>query len=1145
MAVKLEMTLFGNPEFRLDGFPVIDFKSSKSRALLGYLAVTGEPHTRSALAGLLWGDMPEDRARMNLSQALTTLRRFFGEHLMINRQTVAFKRDRNYWLDVESFESRVTGSPMEADIPSLKEAVQIYREDFLDGFYVRKAPEFEIWVLAQRTRLRELALQALHILAVHHSAQGEAGWTAAIDYTSRLLSLEPWQEEAQRLMMRLLALTGRRSAALVQYERCRQILTEELGVEPGEETNALYEHIRDEEYPPSRRRLEFTAREMEKDTGQQPTDEKILELPPFSANLPTHPTNFVGRERELDTLEDLIINGGTRLVTLVGPGGIGKTRLALEFADKQRQSKILRTQRNEQSSNPFPNGIYFVSLESLFSSELILPAIVEALRYRFDRGEAQLLDYLRSKRLLLVIDNFEHLVEGAEILSRILTSAPDVHILVTSREKLRLHEEQVYPLQGLEFPESAQTKNAANYSAGKLFLQTAQRQRPDFTLDDSENEKLALICQRVEGMPLALELVATWTDTLSLADIASEIQSNFDFLTTKYRDMPSRHRSVRAVFDVTWEKLLPTEKTMFSRLSVFRGGFTREAATAITGATTHNLSALVGKSLLRYYKSQDRYNIHELLRQYGEDKLEDRSERVEELKDRHSQYYCEWFATQIKTNTLKSKGQKTVLDTMTAELENTRAAWDWALHNHQIERLMFRTTAFGLYYAWRGGFQEGERTFQAFASQLLDMNEQKDANRMFVRVGVLIWQAYFLNELGDRAKAIDLLLESQDLIDSPCMAEMDTRAERAHNLANKSQAGWWQTSDSRLEQLAQARALYREVDHPFGLPYALTSSASLALVTGRVEEAQHFYEESLEIYERNGNLLGKAASLNGLGNLSFAQNDYVEAERLLQQAVDIARENEDLQRVTTASMSLGSVYLYWGQLERAQRVLERCVAEYTDMGFKIRRAASLYYLGYTCLHLGENDKAARYGKIALTLAQETDYKEIIAQSIMLPAAIALTNGDFIQALRGFEEAARVLESKQFTRVLYGEDCGRVGLGAATLQLGRIDEAKNVFTDLLQQAVASHRQDKLLYALVGIAFLVAKQGDAERAVELYSLAESHPFVGKSRWFADAFGQPVEAAGKKLPFDKLKEAKVRGEHRDLWVTAGELTLDYGNA
>ena len=218
MPKELELALLGNVEIRRDGLPVTDFKSSKARALLCYLAVTSRPHSRPALAGLLWGDMPEAKARMNLSQALSHLRRLVGDHVSTTRQTVAFNRESDYWLDVDIFEARVNDTSGDASITALQEAVQLYRGDFLDGFYVRGVPEFEMWVLAQRAYLRELALQALHRLIAHYTEQGEDGWATAIEYTTRLLTLEPWQEEAHRLMMRLLSLSGRRSAALVQYE---------------------------------------------------------------------------------------------------------------------------------------------------------------------------------------------------------------------------------------------------------------------------------------------------------------------------------------------------------------------------------------------------------------------------------------------------------------------------------------------------------------------------------------------------------------------------------------------------------------------------------------------------------------------------------------------------------------------------------------------------------------------------------------------------------------------------------------------------------------------------------------------------------------------------------------------------------------
>ena len=838
----------------------------------------------------------------------------------------------------------------------------------------------------------------------------------------------------------------------------------------------------------------------------------------------------------------MIINRETRLVSLVGPGGIGKTRLALEFAEQQIPTQTHSVQTENSSPFRFPDGIYFVSLESLSSSALISPAIAEALNYRLDRGEAQLMDYLKSKSMLFVIDNFEHLLDGAEILDRILRAAANVYMLVTSREQLKLRQEHVYILHGLEFPEPALISSAADYSAGKLFLQAARHRCPDFTLDDPDLEDLAHICRLVEGMPLALELAATWIDTLPITDIATEIQRNFDFLATEFRDMPPRHRSVRAVIDVSWEQLLPAEQKLFAELSVFRGGFTWEAATAITGATLKSLSSLVGKSLLRYAKSQNRYYIHELLRQYGREKLADQKEAVEEIHDYHSQYYCEWFANQVTAKTLKSVGQKAVLELMTAELENARSAWNWALQNQRIKRLMYRATSFGMYYAWRGGFLEGDRTIRAFISHLTDADAPKDANRELLKASLLNWQGYFLSELGNRTKAFDLLLKSEELLNSPLLAQSKTKAERAHNLVIKSEAGWWQSFDVRLEQLAQARVWYRDVGHQFGLPFALSYSAHIAIFAGRMEEALQFLEESLELHESSGNQLGRAFSLMVMGNLSFTRNNYDKAERLFRHSVEIAKEIEDLERIAIAMSFLGTAYMYSGQFTQAQRVLKQSVDNCYDLGLQDRRAAALCYLGYACLHLGEYDAAACFGNIALPLAQEVNFNEVIAQSIMIPAATALANGEFGKALQGFEEAVKNLDSKRFTRVIYGEDCGQVGLGTALLHLGRMDEAQKVFTSTLQEAIATHRQDRLLYALAGIALQLAKRGDAEQAVELYSLAASQPFVGNSRWFSDVFGRQIEAASSKLPRTKVEHFKARGEQQDLWETADELLLEF---
>jgi ABC-type oligopeptide transport system substrate-binding subunit/DNA-binding SARP family transcriptional activator len=323
MSGELQLALLGNVEVRRAGVPVT-FSSSKAMALLCYLAVTGRPHARPALAGLLWGELPEANARNNLRKALTHLRKWIAPHLSITRQSVAFNPALPYRLDVQHFEAGVRGASPEADIERLQAAVELYQGDFLEGFYVRQALAFEEWTLAQRARLRELALDALHTLAVHHTRRGPVGHEAALRYTTRLLALEPWREEAHQSLMRLLAQSGQRGAALAQYQTCRQVLTDELGVEPGPETTALYERICTGEL------------------GRAPPEPTPAALPSFLSS-PPHavPPSFVARERELAQLNgslDLALAGHGQVVFVTGEAGAGKTALLQELGRRAQET---------------------------------------------------------------------------------------------------------------------------------------------------------------------------------------------------------------------------------------------------------------------------------------------------------------------------------------------------------------------------------------------------------------------------------------------------------------------------------------------------------------------------------------------------------------------------------------------------------------------------------------------------------------------------------------------------------------------------------------------------------------------------------------------------------------------------------------
>jgi predicted ATPase len=326
----------------------------------------------------------------------------------------------------------------------------------------------------------------------------------------------------------------------------------------------------------------------------------------FPHNLPPQPTLFIGRETELASLNNLLLYSEKRLITIVGPGGMGKTRFALASAER-----FVGTFGD--MPRPFTDGVYFVSLAPLTAPDHIVQALIETLDFPLETGERQrrtprqqILDYLRQKRLLLIMDNFEHLLDGVELVTDILKTAPEVQIVATSRERLHLQQEQIFAIQGLEFPDWETPEDATDYTASKLFILRARRIQHDFQLQTEDLTYLTRITRLVEGMPLAIELAAAWVDILSLAGIAAEIQKSLDFLETDVRDIPERHRSIRAVFDTSWQQMSLVERHIFPQLSVFRGGFTRKAAQVLIAILEGSppalrlLGRLASKSLLQY-----------------------------------------------------------------------------------------------------------------------------------------------------------------------------------------------------------------------------------------------------------------------------------------------------------------------------------------------------------------------------------------------------------------------------------------------------------------------------------------------------------------------------------------------------------------
>ena len=414
---RLRLHFLGGCEISLPGGPV-HLETAKTRALLAYLAANPGPQSRHTLMGLLWGDLPEANARRNLRRALWNLRRQLPAGspppILAGRETIGFNRQTSYWSDVETFEAACArldpvseASPSEPDLDELGADIDLYEGEFLAGLFVNGALAFEEWVLAERQRLHVLAMRALQHLVEGYASQDRIG--LALRYARRLLALDPWLEEAHCWLMRLLARSGRRAAALAQYEACKRVLGEELGVEPAQETQALYEQIRAQAFEPP------------------------------ASNLPASTTPFVGRARELTEIAGLLADADCRLLTLTGLGGVGKTRLAREVAAQQVAA--------------FGHGVHYIALSAVSAPERIAAALAQSFNLPLlgaSDPKSVLLAYLRQKQMLLVLDGFEHLLEGATLLTDILQAAPRIKMLVTSRERLNLRGEWVYPLAGLE-----------------------------------------------------------------------------------------------------------------------------------------------------------------------------------------------------------------------------------------------------------------------------------------------------------------------------------------------------------------------------------------------------------------------------------------------------------------------------------------------------------------------------------------------------------------------------------------------------------------------------------------------------------------------------------------------------------------------
>jgi predicted ATPase/class 3 adenylate cyclase len=807
-------------------------------------------------------------------------------------------------------------------------------------------------------------------------------------------------------------------------------------------------------------------------------------------NLPYENTPFVGRTEDLESLGGLLSEPVVRLVTILGAGGMGKTRLALAAAEEQ----ILASKPTGGEQEPwFLDGVFFVPLVSLNSSDLLVSTIADAVCFQFYQGveqEQQLLDFFQKKETLLVLDNFEHLLEGAALLSRILRAAPRVKVLVTSREKLNILAEVVYPLKGMTYPKQGIEVDrdlalaAQEFSAVRLFLQNATRLNPELGRTQGELRSIVDICRLVEGMPLGIELAAAWTQVLSLPEIEAEIRHGLDFLVSERRDAPERHHSLRAVFDSTWKMMDDDACDVFQRLSVFRGGFTRQAAEQVAGATPKILRALANKSLIRL--SQDgRYRIHALLRHYAHEKLSHDPMGVNLARDRH----CEYFSDFIHRHDAAIRAAD--LGELMPEMDNIRSGFRWAVTRDKDPEIRQQILGLWRLYENNGWRQEAEIIF-TWAADLFG-GEAPTGERGIAYGLVLSVLGWFIRFNGRAMEGTELWRKGQAIL-----RRLEAPEELAWVSATLARFGEGVGYGEATGLFQECLAIYEELGFDWGTAFTHFCWGDKAIFERRYPEAECHYRAAIETSVGFINHNDMAWYLSGLGHIALRQGNYPRAKELLEDAYWAFRATDNKQWAANRLMDLGDLAIQMGDFEEAQARHQQALSDRESMGNQAGVAMSIGDLGYAAMSMGEYDLAKDRFEAALTT-----YKRL-----------GNTNGEAFMLL---------------------------WLGDLAVKLSDLKEAEVKHHEALKLGAVLHKPDLCLDILAGSAGRYELAGDVVRAAELMALVEAHPET--YIYTRENVRQSLEKLAPMLEPEALQQAKEYGKGLDLWGTVNTLLAESG--
>ena len=701
-------------------------------------------------------------------------------------------------------------------------------------------------------------------------------------------------------------------------------------------------------------------------------------------NLPAPRTTFVGRADELASIERMLDEPDCRLLTLVGPGGVGKTRLALEAAARR--------------IDRYQHGVHFVPLVGVPAPDLLAPAVAESLQFQVDSAHSalpardQLVDYLRERATLLVLDNFEHLLDARDLLTQVIEQAPGVEMLMTSRERLQVQSEWVLDLEGLELGNG--NGHAGESAAVRLFVDRARQVDSGYTLSDQERPHVERVCRLVNGMPLGIELAAAWASTLPCSEIADEIERNLGFLETTMHDVPQRHRSLRAAFDQSWRLLSEDERRVFSQLAVFRGSFARDAAAAVAGAGLAELHGLVSKSLVRRAEL-GRFELHELLRQYAAERLAAEQAEFADVRERHARFYAGML--DARAEALVGERMMEARDELRVELDNVRAAAGWAVTQWSADEARAVLSSLEHFF-WAHSWHEGSETF----AQLVDLIESSPggspdvAGASDVLLSALAYSTYLGSALGYDEKL--------DAIARACLPALRERGltKRARRLSARTRHE--RLLPRRLRGVGREPRRGDRVARSAGDQLVVAGSLSwlgfVRLLVDDLAGAREAFEECHAVSAELGGPLMLGFALSKLGLLADAERDYAKAIDLHLEARDVfAGVGDQGGAGYTLSRASMSAYCLGDYAQAMQHALAGFEG-FERANHRWGMTAALCRLGFAAAALGRFDEADAHLRRALELAREMQ-----ATSLLLHA---LSGVGVLLAREGQDQAAAEL-----------------------------------------------------------------------------------------------------------------------------------------